>query len=159
MGRIPIRARPQDTVLPEYRPLRSSTRAVGLAARDGRELGRVLGMVPGVLGAIRPDLTLFGPPQPTASSAVIPCHSARRGCPGPALLPRLNRLRIVLTAWITATAFGPNPRVPRLAVIVLVGVCCPSVIRCLLGAMLVMCARERQFSAMPGIVRAQTEYF
>jgi general secretion pathway protein K len=106
--------RPWDTLLAEYHAAGLDYGLPGSPLQTVEELSRVLGMTPGVLAAIRPHLTLFGPPPPTASSAVIPCHSARRGCPGPALLPRLNRLRIVLTAWITATAFGPNPRVPRL---------------------------------------------
>jgi hypothetical protein len=33
------------------------------------ELGRVVGMSPAVLAAIRPHLTLYGPPQPNAATA------------------------------------------------------------------------------------------
>jgi hypothetical protein len=34
------------------------------------ELGRVLGITPAVLAAIRPHLTLFGPPEPSAATAI-----------------------------------------------------------------------------------------
>jgi hypothetical protein len=54
--------------------MRSSTSIAqqgSIMVRRGRridELGRVLGMTPAILTAIRPHLTLFGPAQPSAAS-------------------------------------------------------------------------------------------
>jgi general secretion pathway protein K len=83
------------------------------------ELGRVVGMSPAVLAAIRPHLTLYGPPQPNAATAdpivaaALASASLAEIAPSP-LQPPPD----VLTTRITATAFGPgNARVTRFAIV------------------------------------------
>ena len=84
------------------------------------ELGRVLGMTPAVLAAIRPHLTLFGPPQPNLASADPVVAAALAGIaqvaavPVPPNQPQLE----MTTVRITATALGPdNARVSKTAVV------------------------------------------
>ena len=84
------------------------------------ELGRVLGMTPAVLAAIRPHLTLFGPPQPNPASADPVVAAALAGIaqvaavPVPPNQPQLE----MTTVRITATALGPqNARVSKTAVV------------------------------------------
>src|SRR5208282_4409974 len=83
------------------------------------ELGRVLGMTPATLAAIRPHLTLFGPPQPSAATTDPVVAAALAESPqattasSPAQPPP-----DVLTTRITATAFSPNnARVTRSAIV------------------------------------------
>jgi general secretion pathway protein K len=83
------------------------------------ELGRVLGMTPAVLAAIRPHLTLFGPPEPSAATidpfVAAALAAAAQATPAPSpLQPPPD----VLTIRITATAFGwRDARVTRSAVL------------------------------------------
>jgi len=84
------------------------------------ELGRVLGMTPAVLAAIRPHLTLFGPAQPnpltadlivTAALAQIQAVSQ---VPAPANQAPENPVMVRMTA----SSLGPsNARVQRSAII------------------------------------------
>jgi general secretion pathway protein K len=84
------------------------------------ELGRVLGMTPAVLAAIRPHLTLFGPPQPNPASAdpVVAAALASMAQVAAAPLPPNQPQAEMLTVRITATAFGQdNARVRKTAVV------------------------------------------
>jgi len=84
------------------------------------ELGRVLGMTPAVLAAIRPHLTLFGPPQPNPVSADPVVAAALASVAQPAAVPpQPNRPQAeLLTVRITATAFGgDNARVSKTAIV------------------------------------------
>jgi len=84
------------------------------------ELGRVLGMTPVVLAAIRPHLTLFGPPQPNPASAdpVVSAALAAVAQTVPAPVPQNQAPPELLTVRITATAFGAdNARVKRTAIV------------------------------------------
>ena len=84
------------------------------------ELGRVLGMTPAVLAAIRPHLTLFGPPQPNPATADPVVATALAGMAPAAVAPSSPNQPPpdVLTIRITATAFGQgNARVTKTAVV------------------------------------------
>ena len=84
------------------------------------ELGRVLGMTPAVLAAIRPHLTLFGPPQPNPATADPVVAAALASMPqiASAPVPPNQPQAEMLTARITATAFGQdNARVRKTAVV------------------------------------------
>ena len=84
------------------------------------ELGRVLGMTPDVLAAIRPHLTLFGPPQPNPATADPVVATALAGMAPAAVAPSSPNQPPpdVLTVRITATAFGQgNARVTKTAVV------------------------------------------
>ena len=84
------------------------------------ELGRVLGMTPAVLAAIRPHLTLFGPPQPNPASADPVVAAALAAIPQAPQAPvSANQPPPdLLTVRITATAFGAdNARVTKTAVV------------------------------------------
>jgi general secretion pathway protein K len=89
------------------------------------ELGRVLGMTPAVLAAIRPHLTLFGPPQPNPSSADPVVATALASITQAGAVSPNQPPPDVLTLRIMATAFGSdNARVTTKAV-VRVGVMLP----------------------------------
>ena len=111
--------RPRNVTLPEYRAagLDYGPPVAPLETLD--ELGRVLGMTPATLAAIRPHLTLFGPPQPSAATTDPVVAAALAESPqattasSPAQPPP-----DVLTTRITATAFSPNnARVTRSAIV------------------------------------------
>jgi general secretion pathway protein K len=118
VGSAPV-ARPQNAVLAEYSAagLDYGPPAAPLETLD--ELGRVLGMTPAVLAAIRPHLTLFGPPQPSSATtdpfvAAALAETAQAEAVQSALQPPPD----VATTRITATAFGPsNARVTRSAIV------------------------------------------
>src|SRR6516164_2570468 len=61
--------RPPNALLAEYRAGGLDYGPPGEPLETLDELGRVLGITPAVLAAIRPHLTLFGPPQPNPASA------------------------------------------------------------------------------------------
>jgi general secretion pathway protein K len=117
--------RTQDALVAEYRAAGLDYGPPSAPFETVGELGRVLGMTPAVMMAIRPHLTLFGPPEPNpattdpvvAAALAQPSASgsSNTGQPvqrGPAALPD------VLTVRITALAFGPgNARMTRTAVV------------------------------------------
>jgi general secretion pathway protein K len=73
------------------------------------ELGRVVGMTPAILATIRPHLTLFGPPQPSAASADPIVAAALAEASQAEAVPSASQPPPdVLTTRITATAFGPS---------------------------------------------------
>ena len=84
------------------------------------ELGRVLGMTPAVLAAIRPHLTLFGPAEPNPASAdpVVTAALADMAQAAPAPVLPNQPPPDMLTVRITANAFAPgNARVTRSAIV------------------------------------------
>jgi general secretion pathway protein K len=112
-------ARPQDAQLADYRAAGLDYAPPGAPLETIDELGRVLAMTPAVLNAIRPHLTLFGPPEPNSPSAdpvvmaalsqIAPSQIAVSG-PQTAQNPVIVR--------ITAGALGPgNARVTRTAIV------------------------------------------
>jgi general secretion pathway protein K len=111
--------RPPSMLLADYRAAGLDYGPPGEPLETLGEIGRVLGMSPAILAAIRPHLTLFGPPQPSASTtdpvvAVALADSAQAVAAPSANQPPPD----VLTTRITATAFGPNnARVTRSAIV------------------------------------------
>src|SRR5579871_2637148 len=66
-------ARPQQAVLADYRAAGLDYGPPGAPLQSLDELGRVVGMTPEILAALRPHLTLFGPaiPDPNSSDPVV----------------------------------------------------------------------------------------
>ena len=84
------------------------------------ELGRVLGMTPAILSAIRPYLTLFGPAESNLLSAdPIVAAALSRIRPVSAVTASSNQAaENPLLVRMTATALGPsNARVQRSAIV------------------------------------------
>ena len=108
VGSAPV-ARSQNAVLADYRAAGLDYGPPGAPLETLDELARVLGMTPTILAAIRPHLTLFGPPEPNPASAdPIVAKSlaeiSKVGAPSSANQPPPD----VLTTRITAIAFGPS---------------------------------------------------
>ena len=109
--------RPQNAQLADYRAAGLDYGPPGEPLETLDELGRVLGMTPAVLAAIRPHLTLFGPPQPNPASADPVVVAALAGMAQAAPVSPNQPPPDVLTVRITAIAFGPdNARVGRRAI-------------------------------------------
>jgi general secretion pathway protein K len=112
-------AQPQ-TALAEYQAAGLDYGPPGEPLETLDELGRVLGMTPAVLAAIRPHLTLFGPAQPNPASAdpVVVAALAATAEPMQAQVSPNQPPPDLRTLRITATAFGPgNARVARSAIV------------------------------------------
>jgi len=110
--------RPQNLVLADYQAAGLDYGPPGAALETLDELGRVLGMTPATLAALRPHLTLFGPPQPSAATAdPVVAAALAEASQGPAVSAD-QPPPDVLTTRITAIAFGPsNARVTRSAIV------------------------------------------
>ena len=110
----------QNALLAEYRAAGLDYGPPGEPLETLDELGRVLGMTPAVLAAIRPHLTLFGPPQPNPASAdpiVAAALAAIPQAPPAPVLPNQPPPDLLIVR-ITATAFGPsNARVTKSAIV------------------------------------------
>lgn len=117
----PLAVRPKDAVSADYRAAGLDYEPPGAPLETIGELGRVLGMTPAVLAAIRPHLSLFGPPQPDASHAdpVVAAILAAVAPGNPIAASQRNpQAPDVVTARITADADGPgNARVRHVAVV------------------------------------------
>src|SRR5262249_53454758 len=102
--------RPQNSVPADYQAAGLDYGPPGEPLETLDELGRVLGMTPTVLGAIRPHLTLFGPPQPNPASAdpVVAAALAGTGQGALAALAANQPPPDLVLVRITATAFGPS---------------------------------------------------
>ncbi len=84
------------------------------------ELGRVLGMTPAVLAAVRPHLTLFGPPEPNALSAdpIVAAALSQIRQVAPIAAPANQGPDAPLIVRMIASALGPsNARVQRSAIV------------------------------------------
>jgi general secretion pathway protein K len=68
VGSAPV-ARPRAMVLEDYRAAGLDYGPPGEPIETLDELGNALTMTPSILASIRPHLTLFGPPEPSATSA------------------------------------------------------------------------------------------
>ena len=122
VGAAPVApgARPQNAVPADYRAAGLDYGPPGEPFETLDELGRVLGMTPAVLAAIRPHLTLFGPAQPNAQTAdpVVAAALAATQQGPQALVPGNQPPPDMLLVRITATAFGPsNARVSKSAIV------------------------------------------
>jgi general secretion pathway protein K len=118
VGSVPV-ARPQNVVLAEYSAAGLDYGPPGAPLETLDELGRVLSMTPATLAAIRPHLTLFGPPQPSASTpdsfVLAALTEAVQAAPAPsAAQPPPD----VLAVRITASALGTsNANAVRYAIV------------------------------------------
>jgi len=112
--------RPQEALVADYRAAGLDYGPPSAPFETLGELGRVLGMTPAVLMAIRPHLTLFGPPEPNPVST-DPVVAAALALSSPASQPVAQPGQASpdnLTVRITALASGPgNARVTRTAVV------------------------------------------
>ena len=113
--------RPQETLVADYRAAGLDYGPPGAPFETLGEIGRVLGMTPAVLTAIRPHLTLFGPQEPnsTTTDPVVAAALAMTSTTGqPVVQPGPAAPPDALTVRITALAVGPgNARVTRTAVV------------------------------------------
>lgn len=120
VGSAPV-ARPQNAVLADYSAAGLDYGPPSAPIETLDELGRVIGMTPVVLAAIRPHLTLFGPPEPNPASAdpVVAAALAQASPPSQAqpIAPNQPPLDL-LTVRIEASAVGPsNARVSKTAIV------------------------------------------
>ncbi len=113
--------RPQEALVADYRAAGLDYGPPSAPIETLSELGRVLGVTPAVLIAIRPHLTLFGPsePNPATTDPVVAAALAMSSTTGqPVVQPGLPAPPDALTVRITALASGPgNARVTRTAVV------------------------------------------
>lgn len=118
-GSAPILA-PPTARLAEYRAAGLDYGPPGAPLETLDELARVLGMTPAILAAIRPHLTLFGPPEPSPATTdqVVAAALAELTLAGGATSSVNQMPPDVLTVRITALAAGrDNARVTRSAVV------------------------------------------
>jgi general secretion pathway protein K len=112
--------RPQEAIVAEYRAAALGYGPPSEPLETLDELGRILGMTPAVLAAIRPHLTLFGPPEPNPATTdpVVAAALASSSPPGAPVAQANQTPPDALTVRITALASGPgNARVTRTAVV------------------------------------------
>ncbi len=113
--------RPQEALVAEYRAAGLDYGPPGTPFETLGEIGRVLGITPAILMAIRPHLTLFGPPEPNPATAdpVVAAVLAMTSTTGqPVVQPSPAAPPDALTVRITALAAGPgNASVTRTAVV------------------------------------------
>ena len=120
VGSAPV-ARPQNAVLADYSAAGLDYGPPSAPIETLDELGRVIGMTPVVLAAIRPHLTLFGPPEPNLASAdpvvaaaLAQASPASQAPPIASNQPPLD----LITVRIEASAVGPsNARVSKTAIV------------------------------------------
>lgn len=106
--------------LAEYRAAGLDYRPPGEPLETLDELGRVIGMTPALLAALRPHLTLYGPAEPNPASAdpVVAAALARLPHTGDAQAAAAQQNADLATVRIVATAQGPgNARVTRTAIV------------------------------------------
>jgi general secretion pathway protein K len=118
VGSAPV-ARQQNAVLAEYSAAGLDYGPPSAPLETLDELGRVIGMTPAVLAAIRPHLTLFGPPEPNPASAdpVVAAALAEISAAPQAPVPANQPPPDLLTVRIEASAVGPgNARVSKTAI-------------------------------------------
>jgi general secretion pathway protein K len=113
-------ARPHDVVLADYQAAGLDYGPPGEPLETLDELGRVVGMTPAVLAAIRPHLTLFGPPAPNPRSAdpVVAAALAESAQGAQPPIPANQPPPDLFVVRITATSVGPGTaRVKRTAIV------------------------------------------
>jgi general secretion pathway protein K len=126
VGSAPV-TRSQDARLAEYRAAGLDYGPPGTPLETIDELGRMLGMTSAILAAIRPHLTLFGPPEPSPATAdpVVAAALAAIMLTGQNASPGNLTPPDVLTVRITALAFGPSNARATLSVIARFGAMLP----------------------------------
>jgi general secretion pathway protein K len=112
--------RPPAAILADYRAAGLNYQPPGAPLESLDELGRVLGMTPTALAALRPHLTLYGPaePNPAGSDPVVRAALAIVAQLGSGATPTDQTPPDIMTARISAMAFGRGKaRVERTAVV------------------------------------------
>jgi general secretion pathway protein K len=112
--------RPQEALVADYRAAGLDYGPPSAPFETLGELGRVLGMTPAVMMAIRPHLTLFGPPEPNPATTdpLVAAALALSSLTGQQPVQPNQAPPDALTVRITALASGPgNARVTRTAVV------------------------------------------
>jgi general secretion pathway protein K len=112
--------RPPEAVLADYRAAGLDYQPPGAPLESLDELGRVLGVTPAVLAALRPHLSLYAPAEPSrrSSDTVVAAALATATQSGEAATPTEPTPPDVVTARITAVASGPGKaRIERVAVV------------------------------------------
>jgi general secretion pathway protein K len=111
--------RPQSAILADYRAAGLDYGPPGAPLETLDELGRVIGMTPSILAAIRPHLTLFGPAEPNPASADPIVAQALAQVVNIESWPVANQPPPdLITTRITAIALGlGNARMTRCAVV------------------------------------------
>jgi len=112
-------ARSPAELTAEYRAAGLDYAPPGSPMESIDELGRVRGMTPELLAALRPHVTLFGPAEPNAASA-DPIVAAALAFAGedPSITTTAAASPDVVTARINATAEGPGTaQVTRVAIV------------------------------------------
>jgi general secretion pathway protein K len=118
VGSAPM-PRPRNVLLAEYRAAGLDHGPPAEPLESLSELGRVRGMMPDILAVIRPHLTLYGPPWPSADTPdpIVAAALATAPEAGPASAAD-QPPPDVLSLRITATTLGPNnARVTRSAIV------------------------------------------
>jgi general secretion pathway protein K len=111
--------RPPNVLLADYRAAGLDYGPPGAPLETLDELGRVLGMTSATFAAIRPHLTLFGPPQPspTTTNPFVAIALASVATTEPTVSAN-QPPPDVITTRITAAASGPNSaQVTRSAIV------------------------------------------
>src|SRR5260370_20749870 len=104
--------RPQEALVADYRTAGLDYGPPGAPFETLAELGRVLGLTPAVLLAIRPHLTLFGPPEPNPATMdpVVAAPLALSSQTGPPVRPQgATAPQGALAVRLTALASAPGP--------------------------------------------------
>jgi general secretion pathway protein K len=112
-------ARSPAELTAEYRAAGLDYAPPGSPMESIDELGRVRGMTPELLAALRPHVTLFGPAEPNAASAdpIVVAALAFAG-EDPSITTTAAASPDVVTARINATAEGPGTaQVTRVAIV------------------------------------------
>ena len=113
--------RPPEAILADYRAAGLDYQPPGSPLESLDELGRVLGVTPAMLAALRPHLSLFAPAEPSrqGSDPLVAAAAARVAqSGGDATTPAQSAPPEVATVRIAAVAFGPGQaRVQRVAVV------------------------------------------
>jgi general secretion pathway protein K len=119
VGSAPM-PRPQEALFADYRAAGLDYGPPGAPLETLDELGRVLGMTPALLAALRPHLTLFGPAEPnlTGTDPVVTAALATIPQLGQAAPPAAAAPTDLSTVRISAAALGSgNAQVTRMAIV------------------------------------------
>jgi general secretion pathway protein K len=112
--------RPPEALLADYRAAGLDYQPPGAPLESLDELGRVLGITPALLAALRPHLSLYAPVEPSrrGSDPVVAAALATLAQSGEATAPTEPSPTDLVTARIMAVASGPGKaRVERIAVV------------------------------------------
>jgi general secretion pathway protein K len=115
-------------ILAEYRAAGLDYQPPGAALESLDELGRVVGMTPAVLAALRAHLTLYGPaePNPAGSDPVVRAALALVAQSGAPPIPGDQTPPDIVTVRVTAAASGPGKARVRRAAVVRIGAALPN---------------------------------